>query len=772
MKNALKFRLIIFLLLTFSVILAVYYYDENRDIRTMASRAKDGVVNINYNSGFYDHALRVKIHRALEVPPFASVRYTLNGDDPTLSSERYHGQLDLSIPDETSGDVLVVYPLKVAVCYPDGQCSQAVNRTYILGRDLASEFDLDVISLATDQSNLYDYYRGIFVDGWTRDASEANKGAGRGNYHNRNPEWIRDSHLTLFTPTGEIKIDQPVGIMVSGDSSADHEVRSLKIIANKKYGYQPFDFDFYQPGDSAAQHLPLTYNSLRLRAGSQDRVLGNIRSAVINTLISQTEFDGYSATKRAIVYLNGKFYGLVDIQQNFSQSFLAKKFGLANNEKVEKVKGSEERVLNDLGVKEFFQTNLNDPQKRAELEKVVDMDNYLQYYALNVACNNIDWGHKNYEAWRYTGQVDDNNHYTDGRVRFLAFDFDFTYFASEEQLHLNGHESADDTLTILMEKLPAFQESTFPRVMESTYYRDKFLTILQNYLNGPFKQGNVATVINEQKKLIDQQMQRRFNQEKYEEYQTGIDEMRQVVATVPERIATSLAHYWSLADKYTLSLATDEGNTISWPGQTLYQGRFYSNDYYIGTNVTLTAHPAPGYDFDHWLLNGEPMPEASSATLVVTADLVRDGTVAVKAISRPRTEKLFINEAAAEGHRDWIKITNFGQETLPLNEFYLSDTLDNLKLCALPEHDLAPDASFVITGKSSLHVMGDFQCGFNLQSGETIYLQHGDITIDSLLLPAMNNSESYGRYQQTNERRFFYNRHGERQQISDAEINH
>ena len=83
-----------------------------------------------------------------------------------------------------------------------------------------------------------------------------------------------------------------------------------------------------------------------------------------------------------------------------------------------------------------------------EIEKNIDLENFIQYTALNLFVCNTDWPHNNVRLWRYTGEYDLDIPQSDGRWRFALRDMDFSFGRYENQVLPEIYTLADtDTFT-------------------------------------------------------------------------------------------------------------------------------------------------------------------------------------------------------------------------------------------------------------------------------------------------------------------------------------
>lgn len=742
-----KAALLVLLAAALAVLFLFCRRRENANVESLLAQLDPdaAVVSIDMPSGFYEDALTVTAELAARLPRSAVLRYSLDGNDPTPDSPSCEGGIRLA----PHAGQTAVYPLKVAVCYK-GACRTVAERTYVVGEDIGARFSLPVVSITCTEDDLYDADTGIFA-----------------NYNDQTDEWIRPAHLTLFQPDSGLLLERSVGLGVAGGTSAAFPVKSLRIEGGPASDPQQDELELALLGGSG---VPTTfpritsYNHVRLRSGSQDLYDGcNIRSSLISRLAGQSNFDGCTGTQRCIVYLNGAFYGIMDLQQPYSNSYLADRYGLPDNDLVETAKGAEPAIFRAAGFTAWFEADLNDPENRAALEARFDMDNLLLYYAIEILANNNDWPGNNFEIWRYNGPPVDGNPYADGRWRFLIYDADLTYFTHMEDKFEDGFFKGcrGDIFVSLMDGLYRAEGSVFPAVMRSDYYRDRFITLVSDLLNTSFRTRNVLSVASQEYRRIRTESGRQLDADGVARMDDAYHRLTLSVRGREDALREAFAAYFGVEELYHVTLQTSEGAAIRWSNQRLDGGARYDNDYYCGVPFTVTAEPEPGYTFAYWLVNGAACRDLE---LTVSDALAQDGTLTVRAVCRP-TEggALLLSEISTRGSRDWIKLVNLGSAPVPLAGYYLSDDAAQLLLYQLPAVTLAPGESVYINGRRNNQVLGDYICNFNLKTGETLYLSDasGEV-MDRLAVPEMGQQETYGRNLPSGRLVFFDNSDGQR----------
>ena len=728
------------------IVCLIYYY--NKDVATLEnimSYVDGDAIIYSEKSGVFDDSLAITLELNDNFPDAAEIYYSVNGSNPTIHGRRYERAIELKITDE-----LKSYEVK-AVVYYKGEYSNVFKEEYILYKNTGSKYGLDTVYITTSLSNLYDYETGIFAEGKTRELYEKNgdanvEGYVYGNYNMRGDEWIRDAHLFMFGAEGELIINDAVGIGVSGGSSSMFDAKSLKIYSDEKYGSENDKFYLDLREDDISYYSNVTeYNSLRLRSGSQDMSTGNIRSAVMSKLALDSNFDGCTESRRCIVYLNGTFYGIFDIQQNFSNSFLARRFNLSNTEQIEKVKMGECYAFEQVELQEIFGMDLNNEENRKKLEAQVDMDNYILYYAIEILCGNTDWPNNGFEIWRYTGEKEEENKYTDGRWRFLLFDVDLSFPIEGSDRFMDGKEQFD----MIMQGINLAEGTTFINVMRSEYYRNKFVTIVCDLLNTPFSTENMLETINTENDRINLARNEFYDTDHISQSEYFVEQMRQYALTRSEKIREYIARYFGLVDKYMLNLEIPEGVEVYWNNEKFYAGEKYSCEYYKGVQLVLNQNAYPGYRFQYWLVNNQPI---YGDSLIISDDMVNNGVIDIKLVlEREDKARLVISEIHSRGVEDWIELTNVGSKEENISQYYLTDESDNLQKYQLPQMVLGEGESIVIHGSKNKEALGDYICNFSLREHETLILSDGNNISDQVYVPRMAKQETYMRYDNSNQ---------------------
>ena len=702
-------------------------------VNTNIESAKMSELNLNFNfeSGFYSEDIIVKIYPDSYVPKNSKIYYTLDGNDPDINSYLYEDGILIKLSGEEK-----VYPVK-AVLECNGKYSKVSESVYVLGSDIFTRYNMDVAVLTCDEDDLYDYYNGILVPGYTYDKS-ISEGASQddriGNYYQEGEEWVKQGALTVFTKDGTTILQQGVGISIAGAMSRTFDVKSFQVSALNDDKFELDIFEKYK--DISNLSFVNTYNNLKLRSGSTDMQNGNVRAQLAERLISESGFPGYYCSEKCVLYLNGAFYGIFDIQQTFGRAYLKRRFNLPDTDGIRTYGNSESLVLEGLELRDLFLKDLNVESNRRELESKVDMDSFLQMYAIAVLMNHTDWPHNNYLAWRYEGDFIDSMPYTDGKLRFLLKDFDDTF--SERQAHEGEFEYIMNP-----------DVSVFSNVMKSDYYRNRFLVILSDFEKNTFNSENVNALVDELYEPVFLEMSNHYSSSDIEKAIVASNEIKDYNVIARELLYKNIESDFDVSEKYLFELDVPEGAVASW-NNVIVSGELYATEYYKGAVPDIRIEANKGYSIESVIVNGIQHLDDN----LNISDLI-DGNedVSIKIhVRREETPCLVINSVSVDNGFDEVCLYNAGDVNVDLSDYYLSDNYKVLDKFQLPADTLAPGEMISFYDKKTFLKDRRYIFGFSLKEGEELVLYNADKDeiIDTIIIPEMAENEKYGRMMQVN----------------------
>ena len=362
-------------------------------------------LSFSHNDTFYSSKIDVEITCA---DPDAQIFYTTNGDIPNEKDKPYTKPITVNSKSQVNATTIK------AVAISGESKSQVYTKSYFTGNDVFERFSEDtlVFVLSSDSYNLYDYYYGVTVTGYTRDqylASDEYKGGeleytAPANYMIGGRESERDMFVEVYDNTGKQLICQAAGARVVGGYSRVPDQKSWRLIARNIYSEGKFKYAFFEGATDAYGQLITSYDRITLRNGANDREFAGIRDEVALQLAQDAGFPDTQQTRPAAVFLNGEYYGYSWLHEAYHEEYLVNTYGgiednfaiISNTEDADE--GDEKPLADYTYVYNLATSGLTDDAKFEEFCSLVDIDNFIFYYAFQVYIANEDWPGNNFKA--------------------------------------------------------------------------------------------------------------------------------------------------------------------------------------------------------------------------------------------------------------------------------------------------------------------------------------------------------------------------------------
>lgn len=462
------------------------------------------------------------------------IYYTLDGSIPEFESGFYEDPLVFTAADEVQSCVFRARSYDEST----GEWGDLFTRTYFYAdsmETLKDRFSTYIVCLTSDPYNLYDYEYGIMVEGKIRDEYVnspeyiSGKLTQPANFTQQGRDWERDAFVEILSPDGERLIAQDAGMRIFGHASRQYYYKSFKLYARKAYGNDTFAYPFFADNTHGAdQKVQDAYKRLVVRAHGFDKSVTLFREELFQTLCSQIEGIDSKSVAPASVWLNGGYYNFEWLQEVYDDTYMEENYGLmqegdyyqklalrankltlsiakgktdSGDEDEEETVGTEEaepvvettdrtpeeeQASKDYHkMAEYAEKDLTDNETFAELEQLVDIDNMIQYFAIETYIANWDWPLNNIKLYRYYSQ---NNVYgtgrQDGRWRYLYYDMEAGFNIYNEE--------PEDWLDIetVMEQNPLFGA-----VMKRPDMQEKFAKYIELCIKEYFTEDRVRAAV-------------------------------------------------------------------------------------------------------------------------------------------------------------------------------------------------------------------------------------------------------------------------------------
>lgn len=434
---------------------------------------------------FYNDDIEVELKTAEP----AEIHYTLDGTMPDRTSEKYSEPLYF---DAEITDFPKAHTIMAKAFYSDGTESDISVQTYFVAKGASERFSEYVFSVSGDPSVLTEKPDGIFYGE---------------NYKLRGRESEREVYVSAWNPKGEQLLGQFCGVRIYGGASRESTIKSMKLFARKSYssGVGAFHTDLFRtPLADGSGNVIDEYDKLVLRNSGNDFQFAFIRDELCQTLAVQAGFADYEAVVPAVCYLNGQYYGLFWLHETYCDDYFKDKypnaaamgkFIICEGTDTEKTVDEEDAEsihaveFNDM-YNEFSSADLTDDATYARLCALMDVENYLDYFAFNIYINNRDWPQNNMRCYRYAlpeGEAAGEGVY-DGKWRFLLHDMDYSmgmYEQPELQPYYNN-------LSHILTEGDERHSPLFASLMERADCRSYFNDSIRRLADGVLSAENIS----------------------------------------------------------------------------------------------------------------------------------------------------------------------------------------------------------------------------------------------------------------------------------------
>ena len=172
--------------------------------------------------------------------------------------------------------------------------------------------------------------------------------------------------------------------------------KSLKIFARRSYDevnnkirYEFFPGKFAASGDGT---IIRAFKRLVLRNTGNDNGFGFIRDELFQTLAGQAGYMDYQAVRPAVLFINGEYRGNFWLHEVYCDEYFEQHYGeYAGTFEIleggETYKKSDEDGANEYAIADYEEAysysyeDLTDDATYKKLSEVIDVENYLAYYA-------------------------------------------------------------------------------------------------------------------------------------------------------------------------------------------------------------------------------------------------------------------------------------------------------------------------------------------------------------------------------------------------------
>lgn len=602
-------------------------------------------VSFSPPGGFHAGPVRVELSHE---SPAGEIHLTTDGSDPTASSPVYSGPLTVSRTTVVRAKVLGegVYP------------RAASTHTYLISRPVT----LPVVSISTDPANFFDDELGIYVPGTSYDPNFPYFGA------NFWEDWERPVHVELYEPDGSLGFSAGAGAKIFGGWSRGNPQRSLALFARSRYGASRFAYRIFP------EKRLRSFEAFVLRNSGNDWQVTHFRDALMTSLVDDLGIDR-QAYRPAIVFIDGEYWGILNLREKINEHFIA-----ANHEGVEadRIDLLENDGVAIHGDADHYRAmialvsggDIQDPGVYAQIEGMVDIENFIDYQAAQIYFDNTDWPGNNVKFWRPRAEG--------GRWRWILFDTDFGFGL------WNPGNYANDTLAFALEPNgpswpnPPWSTLMLRRLVTNRRFVEDFVNRFATHLNTIFAPGRVVARIDEMARAIEAEMpaQRARWGSSVSAWRSSVQVLRDFASRRVPYVRSKLAARFALGPQALLraNVSSTGGGKIAIQGIPIAAYPF-AGTYFQGLPIRLEAVPEPGYRFAGWT-GIEPQDAArlsvvlGSGGLTVSAEFELDCSASSDVV----INEILYNAPEGADPGDWVELHNRTAAAVDLSGWAFRDS--------------------------------------------------------------------------------------------------
>lgn len=392
--------------------------------------------------GIYNDVTSVSV----ELEGSGRIFYTTDGSRPDESSAEYTEPITL---DKTT----VIRAINVQ----DGAApSRAITLSYIINEN----HTLPVLSLSTDSPSTFS-----------------------GIYYNKRKYYEIPANISYFEDGSSFNID--CGLKMKGWTSLENPKKSMGVSFRGCYGDDMLDYDIF--GSDVTE-----FSSLSIRAG-QDYPLAIIRNELFQELcLEMGDNVPTQNSKYCILYLNGSYYGIYCLKEDFSKQYYASHKGV-NKSDVTMLKSPV--ALNSEVYQEVYQfcrdNDMSLDENYDHICSVLDIDNVVDWFLI--------------EGYTANSDVNGNMRYfklnDGGKWQIAFYDLDWTF------------NYASNCFTNITDSNREVQVSQLiNRLLTNARFREQLLSRYSELVSTTLSNEHVLAKIDELQALLEPEVPRERDQ--------------------------------------------------------------------------------------------------------------------------------------------------------------------------------------------------------------------------------------------------------------------
>jgi len=646
--------------------------------------------------------------------------------------------------------------------------SNVVTRTFIY-KD--KNYVFPALSLTTNESHINGMEYGILTGsgyGFGR------PGNGKDYNCNWNADWDRPVNMEYFDGNEEYSINQEVDISACGGWSRAYSPHSFKLKASKYYlGQNSMDYPFF------ADKPSIKHKALQIRNGGNDTA-ARFKDAGIQQIVRSSGIKINTQSWQPVhVFLNGQYSSVLNMREPNNKHFAYSNYGY-DTDSIDQFEMSPDSgyVQKEGDIEKFLEwydlsADAANPETYDKICDIVEMDEFINYMALELYIGNWDWPQNNVKAFR---------HRNGGKFHFVVFDTEqfngvsgspFAAFKNKKEYTFDYLRGNDLTPWYTGQRIK--QEiklvTIFLNMLKNETFRKQFVDTYAIMNGSVFEPTRVNSVISEAAKYMNSGLA--FDK------QSCTTSANSITSFFNTSGQTTKMNYLKSFDEMGLSKTSSCYLALS---SNIPEAEIYLNNLKVPTGamsgyayqpIKIRANAPAGYRFEGW--------SKFATTAIISTDIELDLTNTKSARYYAHWTKMTDEEMIAEGlnpspvvinevsasndiyvndyykKADWIELYNNSDAEVNIAGMYISDNTSKPTKCQIPEDN--PTLNTIIPAHGYKVIWCDkkdnktsaIHASFKLEadSGTVMISKYNGSDIvyaDTLAYEGHGGTESYGRY--------------------------
>lgn len=600
--------------------------------------------------GFYSSSQTLTLTTGM---PGGSIRYTVDGSEPTSSSIIYSGPIFIN-----STKIIR------ARIFANGFIpSSIITNSYFINENV----HLPVFALNTDPVNLFDQNTGIYVTGLHADTAYPYFGA---NYWQN---WEKPVFVEYYTADKNLEFSFSSNIKITGGYSRTKPQKSFEIKLSGDYGISSLNYALIPDKNSVSN-----YKDFILRNSGTDWEYAHMRDAVMQRIMKHSFID-YNPFQSCVVFLNGSFWGIYEIRENNNHNFVEENYGYKKTE----IDYLDEQgsLVTKLGSDSAFfsmytyamNANQADSSFYNKMNEYWDLNNFTDNFITETYYCNEDWigpWTDNIKLWRPRT--------VHGKWKYILNDLDFG-------LGLFSRISDNMLDTAIHPRVLNFQSDIFRTLLNNPIYKRYFINRYADLINTNYLPSTINSLVNQVHDSLAFDMPRHWATfpgfgGSVNAWMTSINNLKNFINGRPPYARNYIQSEFGMTSQVSLTLNVQPAGAGRIQISTVTPLSYpWSGIYFNGNPVTISAIPNPGYTFNYWHSDSLI---SHNTNQIVTINFNASDQITAHFTGAPSAATITISEFNYHSDSiadagDWIELHNYGNSSVDISGWKINDESDN-----------------------------------------------------------------------------------------------